>query len=126
MAPAPSRRIDPHAVRAAPRPPRPRPRVIAGGGPRIRWDRLSRLAILVVLVAVAALYIGPLSSFWSARGEAATRRAQVERLRQENTQLRARREALRHRGALEAEARRLGMVRPGERPFVVENLPEGP
>ena len=97
-----------------------------GGGQRIRWDRVSRIAILVVLVGVAALYVGPLTSFWSARGEAATRRAQVEQLRQENRELRVKREALSNGGALEVEARRLGMVRPGERPFVVENLPEGP
>lgn len=121
MAAAPSRRLDPHAVTAAPR--APRPRVVAGGGQRIRWDRLGRLAILVVFVGVALLYIGPASSFWSARGEADARREQVEQLRSENRQLRAKREALTDGGALEVEARRLGMVRPGERPFVVENLP---
>ena len=124
MAPSPSRGIDPHAATAAPR--APRPRVIAGGGQRIRWDRVSRMAILVVLVGVAALYVGPLTSFWSARGEAATRRAQVEQLRKENRELRVKRDELSNGGALEVEARRLGMVRPGERPFVVENLPEGP
>ena len=84
------------------------------------------MAILVVLVGVAALYVGPLTSFWSARGEAATRRAQVEQLRKENRELRVKRAALSDGAALEAEARRLGMVRPGERPFVVENLPKGP
>jgi len=118
MATAPSRRIDPHAVRAVP--PRSRPRLVTGGGQRIRWDRVGRLAILVVFVVVALLYVGPLSSFWSARGEAAHRRAK------ENAALRIRRDALRNGGALEEEARRLGMIRPGERPFVVENLPKGP
>lgn len=124
MSPSPSRHIDPYAATSAPR--APRPRVIAGGGQRIRWDRVSRLAILLVLVGVAAAYVGPLTSYWSARGEAATRRAQVEQLRVENRELRVKREALSNGGALEAEARGLGMVRPGERPFVVENLPEGP
>ncbi len=124
MAPASSRRIDPHAVTSAPR--APRPRVVPGGGRRIRWDRLGRTVILVVFVGVALLYVGPLASFWSAHGEAATRRAQVEQLRKENSELRAKREALRDGGALEVEARRLGMVRPGERPFVVEHLPQGP
>lgn len=126
MAAASNRRIDPYAVTSAPRAPRERPRVVPGGEQRIRWDRVGRMAILVVFLGVAALYIGPLSSFWSARGEAGQRRAQVEQLRRENTELRARREALKHGGALEAEARRLGMVRPGELPFVVEHLPKGP
>jgi cell division protein FtsB len=124
MAPSPSRRIDPYAATSAPR--APRPRGAAGGGQRIRWDRVSRMAILVVLVAVAALYVGPLTSLWSARGEAAMRRAQVEQLRKENRELRVKRDALSNGAALVVEARRLGMVRPGERPFVVENLPEGP
>lgn len=123
MAPAPSRVIDPHAVRAVP--PRPRPRLVTGGGQRIRWDRVGRLAILVVFVVVALLYVGPLSSFWSARGEAAHRRAQVEQQRKENAALRIRRDALKNGAALEEEARGLGMIRPGERPFVVENLPTG-
>lgn len=84
------------------------------------------MAILVVFAVVALLYIGPLSSYVSARGEASDRRAKVEQLRKENRELRTKRDALRDGGALEVEARRLGMVRPGERPFVVENLPEGP
>jgi len=98
---------------------------VTGGGQRIRWDRVGRLAILVVFVGVALLYVGPVSSFWSARGEAAHRRAQVEQQRKENATLRIRRDALRNGAALEVEARRLGMIRPGERPFVVENLPKG-
>ncbi len=123
---AASRRTDPHAVTSAPRVVRPRPTVVAGGGQRIRWDRVGRMAILVVFVVVALLYVKPLASFWSARGEAATRRAEVEQLRKENRELRVKREALRNGAALEIEARRLGMVRPGERPFVVEGLPKGP
>lgn len=86
---------------------------------------MGRMAILIVLVVVCLLYVRPLMSFWSARGEAGARREQVQKLRAENAELRARREALKHGGALEAEARRLGMVRPGERPFVVEGLPKG-
>ena len=125
MAHASSRRRDPHEVTSAPRARRPRTGAAAGGTPRIRWDRVGRVAILIVFIIVAGLYVGPLSSFWAANGEAATRRAQVEQLRKENRELRAAREALRNGGALEAEARRLGMVRPGERPFVVENLPRG-
>lgn len=126
MAPAPSRRFDPYAVTGAPRAPRPRPQVLPGGGSRIRWDRVGRTVILVVLIGMALLYVRPLSGFWSARGEAGVRRSEVQQLRQENTELRARRDALKHGGALEAEARRLGMIRPGERPFVVEGLPKGP
>lgn len=92
---------------------------------RIRWDRLSRIGLLVLLLGIAALYVGPALSFWDARGEAAERRAEVEQLQEENRRLRARRAQLRDPAALEREARRLGMVRPGERAFVVKGLPGG-
>ena len=69
---------------------------------------------------------GPARSYWSTVQEAKHRRADVARLKHENTKLRARRDALRNPAALEREARRLGMVRPGERSYVVKHLPKGP
>ncbi len=126
MSAAHARRQDPHAVTSAPRAAAPRPRVVTGGGQRIRWDRVGRMAILVVFVVVALLYVGPVASILSARGEATTRRAQVEELRKENASLRKRQEGLRNGAALEVEARQRGMVKLGERPFVVEGLPKGP
>ena len=92
----------------------------------IRWDRVSRVALLVVLLGMLFLYIGPARSYWSTVQEAKHRRAEVARLKHENTKLRARRDALRNPAALEREARRLGMVRPGERSYVVKHLPKGP
>jgi cell division protein FtsB len=92
----------------------------------IRWDRVSRVALLVVLLGMLFLYVGPARSYWSTVQEAKHRRAEVTRLKHENTRLRARRDALRNPAALEREARRLGMVRPGERSYVVKHLPKGP
>ncbi len=103
----------------------PRPRAVAAP-PRsgaIRWDRVGRLMVLVLFVFVAILYVHPLLSIWSTRGEAAQRRADVVRMQAENDRLARRVKALRSPGALEREARRLGMVRPGERSYVIENLP---
>ena len=74
-------------------------------------------------IAVIALYVGPLHSYFTTQGEAAERRAQVAELRKENRELRARRAALEDDGALEQEARKLGMVRPGERSYVLRGLP---
>jgi cell division protein FtsB len=127
MAPARSAR----APRRAPvtRPKAARPRVIASthpGARGIRWDRVSRVALLVVLLGMLFLYIGPARSYWSTVQEAKHRRADVARLKHENAKLRARRDALRNPGVLEREARRLGMVRPGERAYVVKHLPKGP
>ncbi|MEA2322596.1 MAG: hypothetical protein QOD81_2446 [Solirubrobacteraceae bacterium] len=106
--------------------PRQRPRVLAGGATAIRWDRVSRVALLVVLLVLVFLYAGPARSYWDARQEAKQRRGEVAALKRENDRLRARRDALRNPSALEREARRLGMVKPGERPYVIEHLPKGP
>ncbi len=73
---------------------------------------------------VALLYISPLLSVWSTRGEAARRRADVVRLEREHQRLQRRMKALKSPTALEREARRLGMVRPGERAYVVKGLPD--
>jgi cell division protein FtsB len=57
--------------------------------------------------------------------ESHVRQGQVQRLEREHTALEARKRALGDPDVVEAEARRLGMVRPGERPFVVRHLPHG-
>src|SRR4051812_23264739 len=48
---------------SAGRPPRGRPRVLAGGAGAIRWDRVSRVALLVVVVVLVLLYAGPARSY---------------------------------------------------------------
>jgi cell division protein FtsB len=102
---------------------RQRPRVVAGGGRAIRWDRVGRVALLVVLLGVVALYVGPSISFLHTYKEAKARRGEVHALQAENAQLRARKQGLKDPRTLEREARRLGLVKPGERPFVVQGLP---
>lgn len=91
--------------------------------PGIRLDRVSRAALLLVLLGLAFLYIGPARSYVEARGESAKRQEEVRELREENDRLRARRRQLEDPRALELEARRLGMVRPGERSYVIKGLP---
>ena len=91
---------------------------------RIRWDRVGRVALLLVLLLIVYLYVGPVRSWWSTWQDSKAKQAQVQRLEHENAQLRARRAALGTPKALEREARRMGMVRPDERPFVVRGLPQ--
>ncbi len=76
-----------------------------------------------VFVGVVLLYVHPLLSIWSTRQDAAKRRSEVVRLSGEQRELRGRIAALRGDKALEREARRLGMVRPGERAYVITGLP---
>jgi len=106
--------------------PRARPRVVSGGksrAPGIRWDRVGRVALLVVFVGVLALAVGPAINLAGTWREAHQRNATVKQLERENATLRARRQALRDPRTLEREARRLGLVKPGERSYVVNGLP---
>jgi cell division protein FtsB len=97
--------------------------VVAGGGRAIRWDRVGRVALLVVLLGVVVLYVGPSITFLHTYREAKARRGEVSTLQSENKRLRARRDALKNPRTLEREARRLGLVKPGELPFIVKGLP---
>jgi cell division protein FtsB len=89
---------------------------------QIRWDRLGRWALIVVLGLVLYLYIGPAANWVSAYREAARKRAEVAALKVENQRLRERRRELRDPAALEREARRLGMVKAGEKAYVIEGV----
>jgi cell division protein FtsB len=94
----------------------------ARGG--VRWDRVGRVALLLVLGLILLLYLGPARSFYSTWQESHAKRDQVRRLAAENARLNARRSALSDPRTLEAEARKLGMVRPTERAYVVKGLPK--
>jgi cell division protein FtsB len=89
----------------------------------IRWDRLGRLALLGTLVVILFLYISPAKHWLQQSSTAGEQRNELQQLTQENTQLKKRVHALKDPGALEQEARRLGMVRQGERAYVIEGLP---
>ncbi len=90
---------------------------------RVRWDRLGRVALLLVLAGVIALYVNPLRSWWSTWHESKARQGEVAVLERENDRLRERKKQLSDPRALEREARKLGMVKPGERAYVVKGLP---
>jgi cell division protein FtsB len=90
---------------------------------RIRWDRLGRWALIGVFALVLYLYVGPLLTWVGTWREAGRQRATVAALKAENARLKAQAEALRAPGALEREARQLGLVKAGERAYVVQNLP---
>jgi cell division protein FtsB len=90
---------------------------------RIRWDRLGRWALIVVLGFVLYLYIGPAASWVSTYKDAKKKRADVAALKAENQHLRERRKELKDPASLEREARRLGMVKAGEKSYVIEGLP---
>ena len=87
---------------------------------RIRWDRVGRWALICVFAFVVYLYIGPARTWVSTYAEAKRKRDDVASVRAENARLKARKARLEQRGALELEARRLGMVKAGEKLYVVK------
>jgi cell division protein FtsB len=90
----------------------------------IRWDRVGRCALLAVFAVIVLLYIGPARSLIQAWGQSKERHAEVSRLEHENARLTARKRALQRPGTMEREARRLGYVKPGERAYVIRDLPK--
>jgi cell division protein FtsB len=83
------------------------------------------MALLFVGVLLVLLYVNPVRTYVATRHEAATKRAEVAALQREHKALVRRQSALRRPGSVETEARRLGMVRPTERAYVVKGLPRG-
>jgi cell division protein FtsB len=90
---------------------------------RIRWDKVGRVGLVVVLGVVAGLYLQRGLALLSVRSQANAQRAIVQRLVRQNAQLTREQTALNDPGAIQRRARALGMVRPGERPYVITGLP---
>jgi cell division protein FtsB len=90
---------------------------------RVRWDRVGRTALLIVLVVVAGLYVQHIAEYFIARSAADSQHALVSRLAHENASLRAQRAALQQPATIKRYARQLGMVQSGERPYLILGLP---
>jgi cell division protein FtsB len=93
---------------------------MAAAQSRIRWDRVGRWALICVFAFVIYLYIGPARTWVTTYAEAERKRDDVASLRQQNERLRERKQRLARSGAVELEARKLGMVKAGEKLYVVE------
>ncbi|MEX2194061.1 MAG: septum formation initiator family protein [Thermoleophilaceae bacterium] len=89
----------------------------------IRWDRVARAALLAVLAVVVLLYAAPLQHWFEQQRTASEHSAELQRLETEHGRLAQRAKDLTSSDAIEREARRLGMVKQGERAYVVQKLP---
>ena len=88
----------------------------------LRTTLLLRWSILAVGVFVAFLYYQPLSSYLETRAAMNERATEVEQLRQERLRLQARLADSSTVTALAREARRMRLVKPGERIFIVKGV----
>jgi cell division protein FtsB len=90
---------------------------------RVRWDRVGRVALLFVLVALLYLYLSAGIRILSTYRQERADHAAVSALAREYAVLEQRHRALSEQSTVEAEARRLGMARKGEQQYVVGGLP---
>jgi cell division protein FtsB len=81
------------------------------------------VVLLVVLLVVVGLYVQQALAYWSVRTQADQQQSIVHRLSQENSQLLRQERSLNDPATIQRDARVLGMVEPGERPYVVTGLP---
>ncbi|MCW3030654.1 MAG: Septum formation initiator [Solirubrobacterales bacterium] len=110
---------------ATPARPRARPSAPAGAAsaPRVRWDRIGRLAMLFVLAALLYLYLSAGLHMYSTWGQSRHDNAAVASLQREHRVLLRQHEALARQGTTEAQARLLGMKRANERQYEISGLP---
>jgi hypothetical protein len=90
---------------------------------RVRWDRVGRIGLLLVLAAVASLYVTHTIAFLKAKAQADAQLSIVDGLIRANARLEREQQALSRPAVIAAKARRLGMVRLGEHPYVVMGVP---
>ena len=101
---------------------RPAPRRSARRQSRVRWDKLGRVVLVLVLFGVLASYIGPTIKFVGSWRDAGAQKAELQDLQRENAHLRERQASLAEAGVAEQAARKLGMVAVGERSYVIQGL----
>ena len=112
-----SRRL-PSSRRSSRRPPKRKGRRIKKPAHALRWIGL------IVLLAVAIGYVQPLRAYRDASANVAERKAEVQRLASGNARLAQRIAETETPEFVAREARKLGLVRPGERLFIVTGIDE--
>jgi cell division protein FtsB len=95
----------------------------AAARPNIRWDRLGRVFLLGVLFVILLMYVSPLTRWVTQKNTAKEDTVELHQLEATNAGLKAKLRSLQSPQAVELRARELGMVKQGERAFVVSDLP---
>ena len=108
--------------RSAPRrrPAARKARPAARSGPsRIKWDRVGRIALTLVLVAVLYSYLGPSVDFVKTYTGTTAAKAKLHGLLKEDRRLHNRIQSADDPLVVDREARAQGMVAEGETPVVI-------
>jgi cell division protein FtsB len=84
--------------------------------------RSMRWLILGVAVLIGFLYYRPLSTYLETKQELERRTSELHELKEDRTALERRLAGAEEPTSVERQARRLGLVRPGERLFIVTGV----
>ena len=90
---------------------------------RVRWDKLGRIAMLFVLVALVVLYIGAGLHMLSTLQQSHRETARVTAMEAEHRRLISEHNRLSSQANLEEQAKALGMQRADEQTYIVGGLP---
>jgi cell division protein FtsB len=77
------------------------------------------VSLLAVLAVVVGLYVNQAITYFSVRGQAEREMGTALRLEYQNRALLRQQETLQDPATIQRDARALGMVRQGERPYVI-------
>ncbi|MFN8214974.1 MAG: hypothetical protein U0R71_00095 [Solirubrobacterales bacterium] len=92
------------------------------GATRIKWDRVGRIALVVVLAAVMYSYLNPAIDFVKTYTATTAAKAKLHQLQDENRKLHNAVQSADKPLVIERKARAQGMVAPGEKPTIVHGL----
>jgi len=92
------------------------------GGTRIKWDRIGRIALVVVLGAVIYSYLNPAIDFVKTYTATTAAKAKLHEQLRENRRLHGEVQSADEAIVIDRKARAQGMVAPGEAPIVVRGL----
>ena len=105
------------------RPAARRARPAARRGPsRIKWDKVGRVALTLVLAAVLYSYLNPAIDFVKTYTGTTTAKAEFHELLKENKNLHKRIQSSSDPAVIEQGAREQGLVAEGERPIRLNGL----
>jgi len=89
---------------------------------RIKWDRVGRIALTLVLAAVLYSYFNPMIDFVKTYTATTEAKAQLHDLLAENKRLHNRVQSAEDPVVVNRRARSLGLVAEGETPIVIRGL----
>jgi hypothetical protein len=92
------------------------------GGSRVRWDRVGRIALTLVLAAVLYSYLNPAIDFVKTYTATTAAKAEFHEMLRENKRLHNRIQTADDPMVISRRARAQGMVAEGETPIVVHGL----